>query len=170
MLMATREKAEAGVVGALGLFVLGVISLIVGISEQIEYNSTYVVEFGSSGYECSPGHVTFDLTDGAVLECGLKGTAPLSPVEANFPGFTKEQNEAVMALARQLGQNRLDGKDMSQIQHQVDQIAKTVPADHRPNYHKGMRIGPLWGASLAWTGAGILLAVLIGVVLYRLRR
>jgi hypothetical protein len=99
MPVTTREKAQVAAYGAFAVIVFGVITLIVGTREQIEYNSTYVVKFGSSGYECSPDQVWFDQTDGTVLQCGLKGTVPLSPVQANSPGFTKEQDEAVMTLA-----------------------------------------------------------------------
>jgi hypothetical protein len=164
--------------GLFGLLIFGITGLSSGISEQVEYNATYIVELGSSGDECDPSRVAFNGGDGAVLACSFKGIHPLGPVEADFPGFTKEQDNAVMEVAQQLGRDGLSPDDLSRIQHRVDQISETLPPDRRPNYHEGMRIGSLWGASLAWTGAGALLAVLIifvglviwGVIERKLRR
>lgn len=160
--------AGLAVIALFGVPLFAVISVIIGISEQVKYDHTYEVKFNVSGQECDPGTVTFSMTDGSVLDCGLKGTVPMGPVDADFPGFSKAQDQAVMALAKQLGEDRIQEDDAGRIQERVDQIAGTLPAGSRPSYHEGMRIGPLWGRSLAYAGGGLIAAILLALVVLRI--
>jgi hypothetical protein len=172
--MATQRRDGCGCLTALaviplfGVPLFAVVSVIIGISQQVTYNHTYEVRFNVSGQECDPDTVTFSMTDGSVLDCGLKGTVPMGPVDADFPGFSKAQDQAVMALAKQLGGDRIQEDDMSRIQERVDQIADTRPPESRPSYHQGLRIGPLWGRSLAFAGGAVIVAILIALVVLRI--
>ncbi|MFI5694964.1 hypothetical protein ACIA58_24130 [Kribbella sp. NPDC051586] len=81
----------------------------------------------------------------------------MAPVEADLPGFTNAQDGVVAALARQLGQEGL-------------QVDDTLPPESRPNYHQNLRIGPLWGSSLAWAGGGTLLVTALIAIALRIRQ
>jgi hypothetical protein len=172
--VAKQERAGClialGVFGLAGLALLGVISLGIGISQQVEYDHTYLVKSDYPGRDCKPGQVTFSVTDGSVLSCSLKGVVQMGPVDADFPGFTKAQDQAVTALAKKLGEDRLYDEELAQVQERIDQITGTLPPESRPNYHHGLRIGSLWGKSLAWAGGAVVFVIAVIGFFLRLRQ
>lgn len=122
------------------------------------------------GDDCGASEVTFDVSDGAVLTCKPVGVAPISG-GADFPGFTRTQNEKVTALAR-LGAGGLSAADQQRIQQLVDQYAATVPASRRPDCDKGFSFLPLCGTRLALAGGGALAVaggLLLGGMLFSAR-
>lgn len=156
------------VLGAVGLFVFGGSNVLVGIAEQHAANHTYVVDFRHSGDDCGPGAVTLDVTDGEPLSCEPANLHPIS-VQVDFPGFPDARNEEIAGLAHRLGRDGLSASEQRRIQRRVDQIAATVPDSRRPHYDEGVSMEPLWGAGLAWTGAGAILVSLlvVGVLFWR---
>jgi hypothetical protein len=150
-----------GVLACVGAAVFGFACLAGGLAEAYADSQTYVVAFGYPGQECDRDKVTFSTADGKVLACRSNGVTPMRPVAAEFPGFSRGQDEAVMAYATQLGQDGVTLDERDQIQQRVNQIAATVPAANRPHDSSEMRVGPLRAGALAWTGAGLLVVVTV---------
>lgn len=148
--------------------VFGLVAVLIGFAEQHAADKTYVVGFALPGDECGPGAVDFDISDGQVLKCMSNGMRPLSST-ARFPGFTDAQNQEMTALASQYGESGLSTPERREIQWRANQLAKTVPEERRPHYDEGVSLGPLWGASLAWVGIGVLFVSILAFIAF-LRR
>lgn len=150
-----------------GLFAYGGAAVFVGIAEQHAANHTYLAGFAHPGDDCGAAEVSFDVSDGEVLSCEPRGVSGvIGPDEADFPGFTDKQNQDVTDLARRLGSGGLSPADRRRIQDRVDRYAATVPASRRPHYDEGVRdYGPLWGAGLAWAGAGAVATPFVVLIL-----
>ncbi|QUQ70365.1 hypothetical protein JJ691_81410 [Kutzneria sp. CA-103260] len=137
------------------------VAVIAGFGEQRAADNTYVVGFAHTGDDCGPEAVSFDVVDGAPLGCEPAAIPAGGPSRANFPGFTDEQDRQVTDLAAQLGAEGLCPAEQQQIQRMVDGFAATVPESRRPHYDEGVSVEPLWGAGLAWTGVGVLIACVV---------
>lgn len=150
-----------GMIVVLGLGAFAAVSILMGFAEQRAADKTYVLTFSSPGARCDSGQQAFDVTTGEALACTPHGIGGARINAAHLPGFTDKQNEQVTQLAKDLGTDRLSVADRQRIQQLVDEFAVTVPAADRPHYDEGVSLGPLWGAGLAWTGVGVVVACVL---------
>jgi hypothetical protein len=146
---------------AVGMVAVGGVGALVGYLDQREADQTYTVEFTSVGADCGGAwQVHLDLADGKPLACrpGYTGVVGSSPRD-DFPGFSDEQNERVLALAASLGSDGISAADQGEIQALVDQTAAGVPDGQRPDRRPG-----LWGARQAWLGGGLAVSGALGLI------
>lgn len=112
-------------IGCLVLLVAGGAFAAMGVGEQRAIDRSYTVRFAVPETGCGVGVLlTLNVEDGKILRCtmGYDG----------LPGFTDEQDEAVLALARELGAGGLSAADQQAIQARVDSFAARVPRAERP--------------------------------------
>lgn len=149
------------------LVLVGLNCTITGLAQQADVNGAFDIHFGQPDETCDSGDFLYLNTEtGEPLQCRVDDPEGIAVPWAagdgppGMPYFTEQQDrEGVLALARNLGADGLTEAEQEQVQEEVDAIAATLPDEEKPYNYSG-----LWGATLVFTGLGI---ILLGIALYR---
>lgn len=118
----------------LGLAVLGGLAMAgIGGLEVAVYSDRHDVTFARPGDDCG-GVMALNVEDGTRLWCSEVGPVapPVDPLDARgLDGFSRAQNNEVLALAERLGRNGLSEADQRQIQDRVDEIVATLSLEEQ---------------------------------------
>lgn len=139
--------------GCLVVLLVGAQFAAAGVGEQRTMDRSYTVRFAVPSTGCGVGALlTLNVEDGKILDCAVG--------DDGLPGFTDEQDEAVLALARSLGSGGLSSADQQAIQARVDTFAALVPRAERPYGDQFLA-----GRQKSGLGAILLVAAIFGFVL-----
>ncbi|MGW6279817.1 hypothetical protein [Kribbella sp. NPDC055071] len=153
--MRSVGKVLLYVVAALGLLAMalaGFMGALWGFADQYASHFTYTVGFKDPGDECGNNDLSVDKADGHPLTCGFGVSV------VKLPGFTDEQNDAVLKLSEQLGAGGFTPAERDQLQAEVSGIAASLPLDRRPHHPW------LWGWKLGVLG---LIGLAVPVTIFR---
>lgn len=154
---------------ALLLVLFAALGILAGVLDQGVEDRSYDVAFAHPGDDCGSAEQTFDVANGEPLPC-VPAYAAGGSGRVSFPGFSRDQDQAVQTLAQSLGGDGLSDADRRQIRQRVDRIAATVPESKHGRQRWTVEIGPLRGARLAMAGAAVIVAVLLSFLWARIQR